>query len=114
MSKKLDEPRHYVFADLEKQGGALDPMFRYMLSSAELTKKYRLSGMWTKGIMSKVTQLQASDIVAYEINKRAANLMGEGKKFIRRLLQNMNLYKNFAPLYFGAVEINRWIMIDKL
>ena len=109
--QNIHEPIHYVFADLAKQGGDLDSIFRTIAKKPELREAYRCNGMWTKGIMKDVVQLQAADISAYELNKRAVNYLSEGKQFIRRSLQNLRLYRNFDPLYFGETEILNWIKV---
>ena len=42
---------------------------------------------------AKVTQLQAADIIAYEVNKRAANYIGEAENFMRKSFDNLNLFE---------------------
>lgn len=102
----------YVFAGMAKQGSALDRMFREVLKEPEIKSRFRASGTWTKGLMREVVQLQAADIVAYEINKRVVNELNArktGERKIRKSLDNMHLTRKFEPLYFDAAEITRWI-----
>lgn len=104
---------HYVFADLAKQGSALDRMFQEVLNHPELKKQFRANGTWSKGLMKDVVQLQAADVVTYELNKRAVDELkaGEtGQRHIRKSLENMHLSKKFAPLYFNREEMTRWIV----
>lgn len=103
---------NYFFAHLNKQGGVLDDMFNLMLSTPGLRKKHRVGAAWSKGLAKDFPPLQAADIIAYEINKRAANHMGKGEDFVRKSLDNLNLTKNFDPLYFGKQEIIKWIESD--
>jgi hypothetical protein len=101
-------PIHYVFAELKGQGNELDKIFTECLKDAGVRKWLRLSGTWTKGLMRDVTQLQAADIVAYELNKRAVNHISQDTKIVRRSLNNLatGLYGNrLAPLYFGKSEL---------
>lgn len=103
----------YVFADLAKQGGALNRIFQEILRSPELKKRFRVDGMWTKGLMREVVQLQAADVVTYEINKRVVNELkagNTGQRHIRKSLENMHLSRKFAPLYFNRDEMNKWIV----
>lgn len=96
---------HYVFADLAKQGGDLDRIFRRALSQPETKKRLRLTGTWTKGIMKDVTQLQSADIIAYEINKRAVNDIGMGEPYLRKSLANLHLHENFEAKFFGRSDL---------
>jgi hypothetical protein len=111
----LNEPIHYVFSNVSKQAGVLDPIFEKMLSSTDLKSRYRLSGMWTKGLMREVVQLQAADIIAYEGNKRAANHLGPGTKVFRKSLLNLRLTDElkFDPMFFGRDELIDWINDSK-
>lgn len=102
---------HYVFAVLKGQGSELDTLYRDALRHPEATARLHLNGMWSKGIMQRVPQLQSADIVAYELNKRAVNHISNDPKFVRKSLNNLNLYENFAPLYFGKVELTKWISL---
>jgi hypothetical protein len=64
--------------------------------------------MWSKGLMREVSQLQAADIAAYELNKRAVNHISFKPQFIRKSLNNLatGLYgSRLAPLYFGKPEL---------
>jgi hypothetical protein len=101
-------PIHYVFAELKGQGNELDEIFRRSLKNRPIKEWMRLTGMWTKGLMRDVTQLQAADIVAYEINKRSVNHISDAPNFVRNSLQNLaaGIYeKRLAPLYFGREEL---------
>jgi hypothetical protein len=103
----------YVFADLAKQGSALDRMFREVLDKPELKEQFRASDMWTKGLMRDVVQLQAADVVAYELNKRAVDELKAaktGQRHIRKSLENMHLSKKYASLYFNREEMTKWIV----
>lgn len=103
-------PIHYVFAELNGQGNELDKIFRVMLKHPNSKKWLRLGGMWTKGLMREVTQLQAADIVAYELNKRVVNHISTNDKFVRKSLNNLaaGIYQDrLAPLYFGRTELIR-------
>lgn len=103
----------YVFADLAKQGRALDRIFREVLDHPEAKEWFRASGMWTKGLMRDVVQLQAADVVTYELNKRIVDEIKAGKsgqRHIRKSLENMHLSKKFAPLYFNREDMMRWII----
>lgn len=101
---QYDKPIHYVFAHLDKQGSYFDEWFAHCLNTPELRKRYRLASMWARGIMKDVPQLQAADILAYEMNKRAVNEFGEGKNFVRKSLDNLN-FENCDSLYYGIDEI---------
>lgn len=98
----------YVFANLQKQSSMLTSLFRDMTSSDALKKQYRTTGQWTQGSMREVVQLQAADIVAYELNKRAVNSAGKGPKFIRKSLENLHLSKIWRPRYFDRDELSKW------
>jgi len=101
-----NEPINYVFAHLDKQGSFLDEWFAYCSSNPVLKKRYRLSSVWAKGLMRDVPELQAPDIVAYEMNKRAANEYGRAEKFTRKSLANLNFdYDKIEPLYYSMDEI---------
>jgi len=103
-------PIHYVFAELNGQGNELDKIFRESLKMPNVRKWLRLNGMWSKGLMREVTQLQAADIVAYELNKRVVNHMSPNENFVRKSLNNLaeGIYMNrLAPLYFGKDELIR-------
>lgn len=82
---------HYIFAQLTKQGGDLDRIFGRALKNPEVKGKLRLESTWSKGFAKDVPQLQAADILAYEINKRAVNMYGRSPQFVRKSLQNMQL-----------------------
>jgi hypothetical protein len=104
---------NYVFADLAKQGSGLDRMFKEVLDNPELKKRFGASGTWTKGLMREVVQLQAADVVVYELNKRMVDEIKagkNGKRHIRKSLDNMHLSKKFAPLYFNRDEMTKWIV----
>jgi hypothetical protein len=103
-------PIHYVFAELGKQGGELDKIFKDCLKDPETKKQFRLNGMWTKGTMRDVVQLQAADIIAYEMNKRAVNDLGTDRK-VRKSLDSLRLDRDFAPLYFGRNELLKWMLL---
>jgi len=99
---------YYVFAELTGQGNELDRVFRRVLKTPASKKFLRLTGMWSKGLMRDVSQLQAADIVAYELNKRVVNHVGTSPKFVRQSLDNLaaGLYgARLAPLYFGGKEL---------
>jgi hypothetical protein len=100
---------HYVFADLAKQGADLDRIFRTALNNPSAKKQLRLRGMWSKGLMWEVVQLQAADIIAYEINKRAVNDAGMGEPFLRKSLANLHLHENFDAKYYGRDELNKLV-----
>ena len=85
------EPINYVFAHLQKQGGDLDSFFNQALRDAKIKAALRLTGTWTKGLAKDVPQLQAADILAYEINKRIVDVVAGGDRAIRKSLQNMRL-----------------------
>lgn len=108
--KDYDGTVDYVFADLAGQGAALDRMFREALNHPEVKKRFRLSGMWAKGRMREVVQIQAADVVTYELNKRVVDELKAGQtgeRHIRKSLENLHLSKNFAPLYFNREEMER-------
>lgn len=97
---------HYVFAELKGQGGELDRIFTRCLKNPEVKSQYRLNGMWSKGLMRDVVQLQAPDIFAYELNKRAVNHFGMGKKRVRKTLDLFQYERDrLAPLYISRKEI---------
>ncbi len=102
----------YVFGDFPKQGGELDRLFKEMLNTPVERKRYRVSGVWTKGIMKEVVQLQAADVIAYELNKRAVNSVSGGRQFVRRSLDNLRLSKNFSAEYFDRNSFMRQINKD--
>ena len=105
---------HYVFAELKGQGNELDTVFRRSLANPEMKKLLRLDGMWAKGLMRDVRQLQAADILAYELNKRCVNHVTAGKKFARKSLENLagSLYGDrLAPLYCGEKELKHWLRL---
>jgi len=106
--ENIPGPIHYVFAELTGQGNELDRVFRRVLKTPASKKFLRLTGMWSKGLMRDVSQLQAADIVAYELNKRVVNHVGTSPKFVRQSLDNLaaGLYgARLAPLYFGGKEL---------
>jgi hypothetical protein len=112
----IQEPINYVFAELKGQGNELDEIFRVCLKNPPVKKWMRLTGMWTKGFMRDVSQLQSADIVAYELNKRAVNEISGNKKFVRKSLENLaaGIYeKRLAPLYFGRDELLKLIESTK-
>lgn len=97
---------HYVFAEVKGQGGELDRIFTRCLKNPEVKSQYRLGGMWSKGLMRDVVQLQAPDIFAYELNKRAVNHFGTGKKRVRKALDLFQYERDrLAPLYISRKEI---------
>jgi hypothetical protein len=97
---------HYVFAELAKQGGELDRIFTRCLKDPEVRQRYKLNGMWTKGLMREIVQLQAADVMAYELNKRAVNQFGVGLKTVRKSLDIFQYDRDrFAPLYISRKEI---------
>jgi hypothetical protein len=106
--ENIPGPIHYVFAELRGQGNELDKIFRYLLKEPNTKKWFRLTGMWSKGLMRDVVQLQAADIIAYELNKRTVNEIGINPRFVRSSLNNLGrgLYQSrLAPLYFGESEL---------
>ena len=97
---------HYVFAELPKQGNELDRIFTRCLKDPEVRNRYKLNGMWTKGLMRELVQLQAADVMAYELNKRAVNEFGAGERRVRRSLDMFQYDRDrFAPLYIGRKQI---------
>ncbi|MFY9555476.1 MAG: hypothetical protein WAV47_12260 [Blastocatellia bacterium] len=61
-------------------------------------------------MMKDKPQLQAADIVAYEVNKRAANIFGLDENKLRASLNNLELTApNFRGMYYGKIEISRII-----
>ena len=102
----------YVFGEFPKQGGELDRLFREMLKTPVEKKRYRVSGTWTKVIMKEVVQLQAADVIAYELNKRAVNSVSGGRQFVRKSLDNLRLSKNFSAEYFDRDSFMRQINDD--
>ncbi len=114
--QNIHDPIHYVFAELKGQGNELDNIFRTCLKNRPIKEWMRLTGMWTKGLMRDVTQLQAADIVAYELNKRTVNEISGGKRFVRQSLENLaaGIYENrLAPLYFGRKELLHLIEVTR-
>jgi hypothetical protein len=112
----IHDPIHYVFAELKGQGNELDEIFRSCLKDPTVKKWMRMTGMWTKGLMKDVTQLQAADIVAYELNKRCVNEINGDKRFIRQSLENLahgRYEKRLAPVYFGRKELIELIRVTK-
>lgn len=111
--KSYDGEVRYVFADMAKQGAALDRIFHEVSGHPEAKKRFRLNGTWAKGVMREVVQLQAADVVAYEINKRVVDEVKAGRtgeRHIRKSLDNMRLSKKFAPLYFNSKDMRKWII----
>lgn len=104
-------PVHYVFADLAKQGNDLDRVFRRALSDSNIKRQLRMNGMWTKGLMRDVVQLQAADIIAYEINKRAVDDAKRGEPYLRKSLGNLYLDKNFDAKFYGREELS--VLVSK-
>jgi hypothetical protein len=106
-----DETIHCVFAHMKGQGGDLDAIFNYALKRPEVKKALKLNGMWTKGMASDVPQLQAADIVAYEVNKRIVNAFGGGEQFIRKSLENLHLgYGNrFYAGYYSRGQMRQMV-----
>jgi hypothetical protein len=90
----------YVFGDGPKQGSELDRLFKEMLKVPDEKRRYRVSDPWVKGIMKETVQLQAADVIAYELNKRAVNSISGGKQFVRKSLDNLHLSVNFSAEYF--------------
>jgi hypothetical protein len=89
-------------------------MFGMLLAEPEGRRQYRLNGTWTKGFPWDVVQLQAADIIAYEINKRAVNEYSEGVKFTRKSLHNLNLdYEKFEPIYWGKEELKSLLELSR-
>lgn len=105
--KGYDERIHHVFAHMKGQGSDLDAIFNYLLKRPRLRDALRLSGTWTKGFARDIPQLQAADIVAYEINKHISNIFGGGTREIRKSLFNLHLDTRgvFKASYFGREEI---------
>jgi hypothetical protein len=83
-----------------------------MLNKPVEKKRYRGSDVWTKGIMKEDVQLQAADVIAYELNKRAVNTVSGGLQFVRRSLDNLRLSKNFSKEYFDRDSFMRQINQD--
>ena len=105
-----DGPIHYVFADLAKQGSDLDRIFRRALNNPTIKKQLRMNGMWTKGLMKEIVQLQAADIIAYEINKRAVNNESMEEKFLRKSLGNLYLdHENFDAKFYERAELSELV-----
>lgn len=104
--KQYPGPIQYMFAELQKQAGALDRIFVEQLRDQELKGKYRLSGTWTKALAACVPQLQAADIIAYEANKWAVEYMNKGEPVMRKSLENLRLINDFDHYYFGSYEIS--------
>lgn len=99
----------YVFGAFPKQGGELDRLFRELMDAPPLRARYRLTGTWSKADMKEVVQVQAADIIAYELNKRAVNSVGSGEQFVRRSLDNLRLRRNFSAEYFDCNSFARQI-----
>jgi hypothetical protein len=108
-----DEKIHHVFAHMQKQGSDLDAIFNALLKEPALKQSVKLTGMWSKGLAKDVPQLQAADILAYEINKQAINTFGTGTREIRKSLQNLHLYSRgkFHAGYYGREQLAQ-MMVD--
>ena len=105
--KGYEGPIQYVFAHLDRQGGQLDEFFRRALKNPKLKQALRLTGTWTKGLAKDVPEMQAVDILAYEVTKRTADLFGAGEREIRKSLQNMHLASRgkFQGGYLGRDQM---------
>jgi hypothetical protein len=102
-----NEPIRYFFSHIVKQGAYLDEWFSYCLRHPELKKRYRMFESWSKGLMKDVPPLQAADIIAYEMNKRAANEYGKTKQYFRPELDSLNLPPDrFNALFYGKEELH--------
>jgi hypothetical protein len=99
-SYKSPGPIRYVFGEYPKQAGELDRLFNEMLNTPIEKQRYRVSCSWTKAVMKDTAPLQAADVIAYELNKRAVNSISGGRQFVRKSLDNLHLSKNFAAEYF--------------
>ena len=100
----------YVFSELNRQGSALDRMFREVLASPALTHRYRTNDRWVKGSMKECVPLQAADILAYELNKRAVNSASGGAQFVRKSLYNLRLSRGFLAAYFARDNLSSLII----
>jgi hypothetical protein len=100
----------YVFGEEGKQGSALDRMFGEVLRDPKLKRRYRTKDRWVKGIMKEVLPLQAADILAYELNKRALNEAGGGAQVVRKSLDNLHLSKWFRNAYFARENLTNLIV----
>lgn len=101
------ESIHHIFAHMVGQGSDLDAIFNFMLKKPKLKEVLKLSGTWTKGLAKDVPQLQAADILAYEINKRAVDTFGADVREVRKSLQNLHLSSRgkFHAGYYGREQI---------
>lgn len=108
-----DEKIHHVFAHMQGQGSDLDTIFNFLLKRPKLKQAVKLTGMWTKGLARDVPQLQAADILAYEVNKQATNAFGAGAREIRKSLQNLHLFSRgrFNAGYYGREQLAQ-MMLD--
>lgn len=108
-----DKSIHHVFAHMQGQGSDLDAIFNTLLQRPKLKELAKLSGMWTKDFAKDVPQLQAADIIAYEINKQAVNVFGAGERAIRKSLDNLHLASRgrFHAGYYGREQLAQ-MMID--
>lgn len=107
-----DGPIHYVFAHLKGQGNALDHIFNTILKDREAKKAYRLTGMWTKGVAKYVSQLQGTDMLAYEYTKRVANELSPQPNPIRKAMLYISSLgftdATFDGIYFDKLKLNTW------
>jgi hypothetical protein len=85
-------------------------MFGEVLASSDLKRRYRTRDRWVKGIMKDVVPLQAADILAYELNKRAVNSVGAGVQRVRKSLDNLRLSKGFRSAYFARENLSNLIL----
>jgi hypothetical protein len=107
---KVNEPIHYVFAHLNKQGGELDWIFETCLNDPKVKDWFRMNAMWTKAFAKDVGQLQAADIFAYEINKHVVNYVSRGERPTRKSFLNLYYGQKFTdPMYFGRKELTEWV-----
>src|SRR5436853_3893736 len=106
-----DKPVQYVFAELQKQSNVLDRIFKRILNDPKLTQRYRTRDIWGKGIMKRVPQLQAADVIAYEATKRCVDDIGANPQRFRKSFVSLGLtdYNKFDPMYFDKPHISAWI-----
>jgi hypothetical protein len=97
-------PVRYVFGEYPKQASELDRLFSEMLTTPVERERYRVDTDWVRAPMKEVVPLQAADIIAYELNKRAVNSISGGPQFVRKSLDNLHLSKNFSAEYFDKIS----------
>lgn len=56
--------------------------------------------------MKEVVQLQAADVIAYELNKRAVNSVTGGRQFVRKSLDNLRLSHNSRKSISTAAHLS--------